>query len=1832
VVRQGAAVNASPADGSSYTASAAFGTGSELGTSNYIVYAGTGNSVTVTGLTAATAYYVAVYEFNGSAATQNYRITTPAIANATTLNAPLGLQVATANTAYFINFDSTLDGVNNGAFTGGGISSVPEQGELNSYSWAFSGFSDGAVNFGGTNAEDTVYESGESTGGVTDAGLYGFEVAPDNHALGIQQASGEFAPGTLTFRYQNQTGTTITSLSVGYKVYVYNDETGSNSFNLSYSSNNTAYTNAADVNVTTTAAADDVPGWKAYYKVVTITGLSIAANSYGYLRWTGATVSGSAYDELALDDISLVANPSANFATFSGNAETFVVAGNASMSGDVSVAGNIAFLNNSYLAIGANTLTLNGTVTNTTNGGIRGGATSNLVISGTNNPTLSFNQATPNTTNLLNNLTLSTGPVNTVTVNNALAVNSNLNVEVNQTLNLGTATLTGTLTAITNNGTVTTQNTSATPFASGKTWGGTGLVNLNAASTAQTLVAGTYNNLTVTTTAGATATGNVTVNGTLHLPNNNPSATAGSLAMGTNTLFMASTAINTGLGDVSGIVTRNSGIVANTLYTFGNPYTSIVFPTTGTLPSSMSIKTTLGVAPAGKTDAILRTYDFIQTGGTGTKAIITAHYRDSELNGNTENRLVDWVVQPASTPTVLEQGRSNYNTTDNYVDLANVNVAFFPSTFGSKSLTLANSQVATVVWNGSVSDSWTTAANWTPNAVPTDNTAVIIPNATTTPNDPILNPTVTIKSLSIETGGILNSPSGSQFTITGTTGAWINNGTFNPGTGTNNVTFNATTGDATIAGTTNFNNITIGTGSIVRPVTDNVMRIAGTITNGGSFNTGTTNNTVEYNGTNQTILTPSGSLTAYDNLIISGTGAIFPTTLNVLGNLTLNQAVNFTGKTISLIGADDQTISGTAAPSFNNLTINKTIGEVYLGANTTVSGTLTLTSGLFNLGAYNLTLGTAAVAGSFSVTTMILADGTGVVRRPYTAVGSDFFPIGEKTSNTTYSPITVNITAGTFSNAYVAVNVTDAVHPNNSSIGNYLTRYWTVSQTGITNAVATVTGNYVTGDAVGGESGLSAAQLNGTFNLTTNPWTKFAGLSGNTLTAAGAVLTQGQASYFTGIKTDNIAVVITGEGAFCQNETITLTAEVTGGDGPFTYEWSNGLGTNNTATPTTATQGSYNYSVTVRDANGIAATDAASLTVTETPVGGTATGNQQVCSGTQAAAITLTGYVGTIVRWERATNASFTNPTYVNVTTPGLTGTQMGTITATRYFRAVIQNGSCPLVYSNVITISVATTTWDGNTWSNGAPTLSTTVIFNSNYTATANIEACAIQVTNNAEVTIPSGFNVTINGALTVGSGNFIIEDNASLVQLTNVANTGNITVRKNSSLLYRQDYTLWSSPVAGQELKAFSPITLENRFYTFNPTANSYSPVAPVGPYFETGKSYLIRMPNELSIPGYNNGTVPVNFNGEFIGVPNNGTYNVSTIPYAAGSVVGFNIIGNPYPSPINVYDFYAANTANFGPNSALYFWRKRNDTNATSYASLTMDAYTANAAAGGGAEWEDLFNNDTEPDEWVINPGQGFFIQAGSTKVVFNNAMRRGDVHNGQFFKPAAKQDAAERSRFWLNFTDSSGGFSQMAVVYTVDATLDLDFGREAVAQAGSTASLYSVAQQTNLTIQARPEFINSDIVALGYEAVNAGTYTITLFRKDGVFENGQAIYLKDNLLGQIHDFADGNYEFSTEAGAFTGRFEVVYNDTTMGLDNPVVDANSVVVFKNAGIVNVNSGMATIKTVTVFDTRGRLLYTLNNINSTKAILTGMQVQEQMLIVNIETDKGTVSKKMVF
>jgi len=192
-------------------------------------------------------------------------------------------------------------------------------------------------------------------------------------------------------------------------------------------------------------------------------------------------------------------------------------------------------------------------------------------------------------------------------------------------------------------------------------------------------------------------------------------------------------------------------------------------------------------------------------------------------------------------------------------------------------------------------------------------------------------------------------------------------------------------------------------------------------------------------------------------------GASGTASLSVYGNLTLNGSFtdNSTASTAGVImaGTVAQTISGTTAPVFNNLTINNSSGAApgvtVSSNNVLVSSNLTLTAGLVNLSGNTLTLGSSAAStGTLAYTTGAYLYGGNFARWfPTSAVtlGSNgsLFPIGYGTN---YRPMYfgssgLTSSGGTIKVSHTNVSGTTAVSfaDGASTILVRANSYWTVS-------------------------------------------------------------------------------------------------------------------------------------------------------------------------------------------------------------------------------------------------------------------------------------------------------------------------------------------------------------------------------------------------------------------------------------------------------------------------------------------------------------------------------------------------------------------------------------------------------------------------------------------------------------------------------------------------------------------------------------------------------------------------------------------------------------------
>jgi hypothetical protein len=554
---------------------------------------------------------------------------------------------------------------------------------------------------------------------------------------------------------------------------------------------------------------------------------------------------------------------------------------------------------------------------------------------------------------------------------------------------------------------------------------------------------------------------------------------------------------------------------------------------------------------------------------------------------------------------------------------------------------------------------------------------------------------------------------------------------------------------------------------------------------------------------------------------------------------------------------------------------------------------------------------------------------------------------------------------------------------------------------------------------------------------------------------------------------------------------------------------------------------------------------------------------------------------------------------------------------ASLFNTGTVASGGFRMVKFVLKIVDISTTVWNGTSWSYGTPGPSINAVIEGNYSAVAKGGFSAKSLTvNSGSLVIGATKNLKIEDGIVnnAGPNGIIVEDGATLQQVqSGGVNSGAITVQKNSNLLKRLDYTLWSSPVSGtQKLQDFSPLTSQSpsRFYTYNPSTNLYASVSPTLP-FAISTGYLIRMPNEdpdnLGITSpYYLGNSTIQFKGTFLGVPNNGT--LTTTGLTANTMYG---IGNPYPSNIDADLFLDANAT----DGTLYFWRKTNGASGTAYATYTT--------AGGVA------NDGFPAPNGIIAPCQGFIVKTGAaaTSLTFTNAMRVNNATYGQFLKT---KQTATKDRVWLNLSNAVGSFNQTLIAYMDGATLGVDNGIDGQDINDSTVALTSSINNKEFVIQGRPAFDVTDVVALNFKTDVAGDYTIALDHFEGVFANGQAIYLGDSKTGIETDLKTGSYNFTADSGVDNARFSLKYQKTLKVIDAEQND-NSITVYANKGSLFVISTATAIQNIKVFDIQGRLVHEQKNVKSKSVTITDLKMHQALIVQVSSEDHKVVTKKVL-
>ena len=592
--------------------------------------------------------------------------------------------------------------------------------------------------------------------------------------------------------------------------------------------------------------------------------------------------------------------------------------------------------------------------------------------------------------------------------------------------------------------------------------------------------------------------------------------------------------------------------------------------------------------------------------------------------------------------------------------------------------------------------------------------------------------------------------------------------------------------------------------------------------------------------------------------------------------------------------------------------------------------------------------------------------------------------------------------------------------------------------------------------------------------------------------------------------------------------------------------------------------------------------------------------------------------------------------------TPGLTGltgsidnTIIGGLAQGTSYTFTVSNTTCTSMPTAAVVVGSveSITSSDGVNWTS-APTISKigtiTAPSVAPVTITSDTELCSCTISPNTNVEVASGVTLKLEDKLTV-NGSLTFKNNASLLQINDVANIGVITYQRETvTAVDKFDYTYWSSPVSGQTLYNTSPNTLSDKYFSFDAVSNNWIQEISVTKVMDPGVGYIIRGPQNHYTPN------PINpHRANFIGEPNNGP-----IPVSITATDASYLLGNPYPSALDADLFLQGNDLVI--DGTIYFWTHNTDIapsgsnyiyDSDDYASYNL---TGGASTGNGIPAASDVNPVPTIPTGKIASGQGFFATSIAPGTVnFTNTMRLGGNVNSEFFRSNSKSKknaSFEKNRLWLNFSNTEGAFKQTLIGYVTGATNDYERTFDGISFDGNTfVDFYSVLEDKNFVIQGRAlPFVQSDEVQLGYKTTIAGKFTITIFQADG-FLTTQNVFLEDKMLGLIHNLKEASYNFTTEKGVFNDRFVLRYTDKTLGTGGFESEDKTIVAFKEKNELKIKSEFETMKRVTIFDLLGKKVFeeTLKDVNEFRT--SKIALKNQIVIVKVVLTNGQVVTKKI-
>ena len=367
---------------------------------------------------------------------------------------------------------------------------------------------------------------------------------------------------------------------------------------------------------------------------------------------------------------------------------------------------------------------------------------------------------------------------------------------------------------------------------------------------------------------------------------------------------------------------------------------------------------------------------------------------------------------------------------------------------------------------------------------------------------------------------------------------------------------------------------------------------------------------------------------------------------------------------------------------------------------------------------------------------------------------------------------------------------------------------------------------------------------------------------------------------------------------------------------------------------------------------------------------------------------------------------------------------------------------------------------------------------------------------------------------------------------------------------------------------------------FFQYEETNNGATTSAYYNPFISNYK--VPTTPNLTVARGYQ-ANIATGVTVDLNGTLNNGNQSIA-VTNSGGA--GYNLIGNPYPSPISWTALHGFGTNNTFLNSEVQF-----DIPIGQYEG-SFASYTAAGVSNNGGK-------DS------IACMQGFFVRTAVGGTVTMNNTVRWDTDT-RFFKTQATKGAKDGLvRVALR---KDGIMDETTIYFQEGATPAYDASFDA-GKLHKINSKYSTLYSYNENVEAGKEeyfsinglgsFDTEQKLPLAMNIVTDGEYEITL-RDMKYFHSKHDVYLYDSLTDSLHNLrVEGDYKFVSTKGTEIKRFVLLFK-TDANAD--FFENERVMVYPNPTPNEFSYSLKTARegnyTIRLFDATGRIILEENKI----------------------------------